>query len=355
MPRSILVLMKKLEDEVQGFARTNEKIAGQTNLLALNATIEAARAGEAGKGFAVVASEVKNLARQAAENSQSFREAVLSRIGQGLTITEELVSMVEGSRLIDMSQILVQLIVRNLYERTADCRWWATDEAFFRCLEEPTEAAVEHAINRLGVINKFYSVYLNLVLADKSGRILAVSRPDSFPNLIGTSVATEKWFKEAIHHQSGEQYAVDEIHNSPGHSNKPVAIYAASVRRGGEMTSEALGVLGVYFDWGEQSRAIVQDEPTLSDEEKERTRVMLLDAKLRVIASSDGQGLLQPFDLRTEGKTKGSYVTHEGDVVAFAKTIGYQEYDGLGWYGVVAQKPLSTEEIEKNLNFDKKK
>jgi hypothetical protein len=40
MARSILVLMKSVEEEVQRFARTNEKIAGQTNLLALNATIE---------------------------------------------------------------------------------------------------------------------------------------------------------------------------------------------------------------------------------------------------------------------------------------------------------------------------
>jgi hypothetical protein len=25
--------------------------------------------------------------------------------------------------------------------------------------------------------------------------------------------------------------------------------------------------------------------------------------------------------------------------VAFAKTIGYQEYDGLGWWSVIIQKP----------------
>ena len=48
-------------------------------------------------------------------------------------------------------QTLVQIIVRNLYERTADCRWWATDEAFYRCLEDPTQERVLHAIKRLGV------------------------------------------------------------------------------------------------------------------------------------------------------------------------------------------------------------
>ena len=51
-------------------------IAGQINLLALNATIESARAGEAGRGFAVVASEVKNLAKQAAQSTQTIANEI---------------------------------------------------------------------------------------------------------------------------------------------------------------------------------------------------------------------------------------------------------------------------------------
>ena len=355
MPRSILVLMKTVEEEVQRFARTNEKIAGQTNLLALNATIEAARAGEAGKGFAVVASEVKNLAKQAADNSKGFRQAVLARIQQGLGITDDLVKAIEGTRLIDMGQILVQLIVRNLYERTADCRWWATDDAFYKCLEAQTEDTIQHAIKRLGMINRFYTVYLNLVLADKTGKVIAVSRPELFSTITGANVGNTKWFKQALNHSSGDQYSVDDIYNCGMHNNKPVAVYAASVRRGGEVNGELLGVLGVYFDWGEQARAIVEDEPTLSPEEKRRTRVMLLDSNFRIIASSDRQGLLSPYDLQTGGQTRGSYFDQQGNVVAYAKTIGYQEYDGLGWYGVVIQKPVSNEEIEQQLKLKSSK
>ena len=351
MARSILVLMKSVEEEVHRFARTNEKIAGQTNLLALNATIEAARAGMAGKGFAVVASEVKNLAKQAGDNSKSFRQSALAGIQQGLTITDDLVKNIEGTPLVDMGQILVQLIVRNLYERTADCRWWATDDAFYKCLENQNEATVQHAIKRLGQINQFYTVYLNLVLADTKGNIIATARPDLFPSTRGANVASNKWFKDAMRHSTGEQYAVDEIYNCPMHANKLVAAYSATVRRSGDVRGEVLGVLGVYFDWGEQSRAIVQDEPTLSTNEKERTRVMLLDHNLRVIAASDGEGLLSSFDLQTEGNTKGSYINQDGDIVAFAKTIGYPEYDGLGWYGVVIQKPVSNEDIAKELNL----
>lgn len=52
------------------------EISEQTKLLALNATIEAARAGEAGKGFAVVAGEVKELAKAAADATESIRQRV---------------------------------------------------------------------------------------------------------------------------------------------------------------------------------------------------------------------------------------------------------------------------------------
>ena len=63
-------------------------IAGQINLLALNATIESARAGEAGRGFAVVASEVKNLAKQAAQSTQT----IAGEIANMQTVTTEVVS-----------------------------------------------------------------------------------------------------------------------------------------------------------------------------------------------------------------------------------------------------------------------
>lgn len=352
MPRVIERLIHKIEDDVTRFSKDNETIASQTNMLALNATIEAARSGEAGRGFIVVANEVKSLAKQAKENSDKFKSLIINRIQYGIDITEKMVQQVEGGRLTDMAQTLVQIIVRNLYERTADCRWWATDEAFWKALEEPTQDNRDHATKRLGVINKFYSVYMNLVLADSEGNVVAVSRPDLFPGALNANVKRERWFYEAMNTHSGADYIVDDIHDSPLHNGNPTAVYSASVRRHGELQGETLGVLGVFFDWGPQSRVICCNEPTLTDEEKTRSRVMLLDGKQRIIQSSDGQGIYTQFDIDTAGRQSGSYYDSQGNIVAFARTIGYEEYDGLGWYGVVVQKPISREEIEKKLNED---
>lgn len=349
MPRYIRRLIQSVEHEVQHFARTNEAIASQTNLLALNASIEAARSGEAGKGFAVVAQEVKTLATQTRDLSEEFRSVVLSRIQHGIAMTEDLVQDVEGSRLSEMAQTLVQIIVRNLFERTADVRWWATDAAFYRCLESGTEEDARHAVHRLGVINQFYTVYLNLVLTDAEGRIVAVSRPDRFPHLIGTRVTTEAWFTGAMATQSGEEYVVDDVGESRLHDNLPAAVYATAVRAGGTLDGPIVGTLAVFFDWGPQSHSIVATEPTLSAEEWERTHVMLLDSQFRVIAASDPARVYRTYPLETGGLTKGAYTDRAGDIVAFARTLGYEEYDGLGWYGCVVQTPLAEADIEARL------
>ncbi len=345
MPRLLQQLINTIKDDVTKFAKTNEDIAGQTNLLALNATIEAARTGEAGRGFAVVAQEVKTLAKQAKENSEQFRNMVIRRVQTGIDLTETLVQEVEGNRLTDIAQTLVQIIVRNLFERTADVRWWATDDAFYKCLENPTPEAVAFATKRLGVINQFYTIYMNLVLADKNGKVVAVSKPASFPKSLTGSVATLPWFTGALATKSGEDYVVDDVHNCAMHDNQPTAVYSTAVRRGGDMSGEILGVLGVYFDWPSQARSIVCDEPTLSVEEKSRTRVLLLDNQHRIIASSDGMGMYTHVTIETKNQQRGSYYNSDGQIVAFARTLGYEQYDGLGWYGCIIQKPIPKEQI----------
>jgi hypothetical protein len=66
---------------------------------------------------------------------------------------------------------------------------------------------------------------------------------------------------------------------------------------------------------------------------------MLVDDKRRIIAASDERGLLLPLELDRQDQTKGYYWKSDREVGAFAKTFGYQEYDGLGWCAVIMQRP----------------
>jgi hypothetical protein len=334
-------IIETIEKQIQKFAYEIENIASQTNLLALNATIEAARAGDAGKGFAVVANEVKNLSIQATHNSRDLRSEILGVINEmkkQTILLQEQLNEKEYLKLSEMCQNIVQLIVRNLYERTADVRWWATDDAFHKCLSTLDEASINNAITRLSLINRFYSVYLDLLLVGKDGKVIACSNPAKFPNVIGSDQSGKAWFEDALVTKSGDQYVVDKIFKDQNHQNKMVAVYSAAVRANGDINGEVLGTLGVFFDWDEQARIIVQDEPTLLEEQWSRTRVLLLDNNFRIIAASDGHGLLTTYKLNTAKGNKSYYINDQKELVAYAKTIGYQEYNGLGWYGVVIQQ-----------------
>jgi len=345
------LVMDRISGELQSYSTTNQSIVMQTRLLALNAVIEAARAGEAGKGFAVVAKEVQHLADQANEIAERFRGTVLGGIALGRSMSEELQGMMEGARLSDLAQTLVQLIVRNLYERTADVRWWATDTALWTALASGEADAIAHAGDRLGTINKFYSVYLDLVLTDARGHVVASANPGFARNLTGVSLEREDWVRAALATKSGDDYAVGEVGPSHQHGGREVLVYATAVREGGSAQGRVLGTLGVYFDWQEQGHAIVEKEAAFSEQDKARTLVMLIDGQRRVIATTNPALAFTRYALRDEGAARGSYYDSSGNIVAFARTLGYQEYDGLGWWGVVVQEPERDEVIRAALGL----
>ena len=202
-------IIGNIETRINDHMFVTERITSQINILALNATIEAARAGDAGKGFAVVATEVKTLAAQASSTSKE-----LGAIRSDTNELHRRFAQKERERLSDMAQTLVQLIVRNLYERTADVRWWATDPALFRCLESQDRASTDHAIARLCLINRYYSVYLNLVLVGSDGKVRACSQSAKFPRVTGADISAALWFKKAMATKSGDQFSIFTISSS---------------------------------------------------------------------------------------------------------------------------------------------
>ena len=311
-------------------------ITGQTRMLALNALIEASRAGEQGRGFAVVAQEVREVGGRIEGLAQELETHLGPRIEALQRAVSAMAERAQEERLIDLALNAVELIDRNLYERTCDVRWWATDAAIVDCAADPGEAAAAYASRRLGIILSAYTVYLDLWLCDRAGRILATGRPDRYPGLAGRSVADASWFREALALRSGDDFSCADVRHEPALGNAQVATYAAGVWSAGR----PCGVLAIHFDWEPQARAIVQGV-RVAPEDRARTRVLLVDARCRVIAASDGRGILSeivPVDPggRTSGVVPGRM---SGAVAAFHRTPGYETYRGLGWYGMIEQGP----------------
>lgn len=312
-------------------------ITRRMKILALNALIEAARAGEVGRGFAVVSQEVRAISDEVDELAQTLDAELGGEIealsGQARGMAEE----AKGTRMTDLALNAVELIDRNLYERSCDVRWWATDSAVVDAAADPSPMACEYAGLRLGVILRAYTVYLDLWLVDPSGRVIANGRGDRF-TVAGNGVADRPWFRAAMGLRSGDDFHAEDIATEHLLGGAQVSTFATAVREGGDPHGRVLGVLAVHFDWEPQARTIVEGI-RLADHERERTRVLLVDRQRRVIAASDGVGILSErlmFDPR--GRASGGDRLPDGSTIAFHATPGYETYAGLGWYGVILER-----------------
>jgi len=321
-------------DKVSGI----QKVTGLLRMLALNAMIESARAGAHGRGFSVVAAEVREIANNVGLFSEQLQKELASQIDILSNHTQSMANAAMSSRMIDLALNAIEIIDRNLYERTCDVRWWATDSAVVDCAANPTAVSVNYASKRLGVILGAYTVYLDLWLCDLNGKVVANGRPDRYP-VAGLEVSHEPWFVQAKRLSSGDEYAVGDISECAGLNGAEVATYAAQVRSGGESSGARLGVLAIHFDWAPQAQTIVRGV-RIEAEESDRTAVLLVDAMGRIIASSQQAGGLNArFPLETHNRSNGCYQQGDGSIVAFHATPGYETYRGLGWHGVIVRRP----------------
>lgn len=332
LSRSVLEVATRKVTAIEGITR-------KTKMLAMNALIEAGRAGDHGRGFAVVANEVSEISKEINTVTFALRSEITAHIDHLTSVGSDLVHSMRGQRLADLALNMIDIIDRNLYERSCDVRWWATDSAMVDCVADPGEATARQASGRLGVILESYTVYVDLWVANLKGEVLANGRPDRYPAVRGADVSGEGWFRQALATASGGDFAVGDLERNRLLNNAVVATYATAIRRDGLGDGEPIGVLGIFFDWEPQAAAVVQGV-RLDEDERDRSRCLLVDARYRVIAASDGEGLLAEHQpLRTDGQTLGHYLDKDGRHVGFALTPGYETYEGLGWYGVIVQKP----------------
>jgi hypothetical protein len=332
----ISALIARLTAEVNQIAcektRSIQQITNQMKMLALNALIESSRAGAQGAGFAVVAQEVRSVGQQVEGIARDLESQLTKRTGNLVSSMERLAQRSRGERMVDLSLNAIELIDRNLYERTCDVRWWATDSAVVDCAASP-DAAAAHVSERLAVILSAYTVYLDLWLCDLDGRVLANGRADRF-NVAGQNVADTKWFREARKLRSGDDYVAGDIEIQPQLGNAQVATYCASVRAEGKANGKPIGVLAIHFDWEPQARAIVQGVRVGTND---KARVLLVDSHFRVIAASDGRGILTERVQLSQQASGSSGVYHDrsGGLIAYHATPGYETYKGLGWFGMI--------------------
>lgn len=341
-PERITQLAGELSNKMDVAIQEIERINRQSRMLAVNARVESARAGEAGAAFGVVASEMGNLSHAITDLVSRLEKETSSDFREIARINDHISTHFRGTRLSDLALTNIDLIDRNLYERSCDVRWWATDSSVVDALTNGTIKDKDFACQRLGVILDSYTVYFDLVLCDLNGDIVANGRKSQY-NSLGKNVASSYWFRKALECNTGEDYAWETVHKSQLVNNELVLVYSTAVRENGSNNGKILGALGIIFQYEALAQTIVESIP-LTPEEKQGTRVCIVDDKGLVLADSDHRNLEET--ILFEGKDnlfkedKGFIIGkfNQADCcIAHAKAPGYETYT-TGWHSLIIQR-----------------
>lgn len=333
-------LSKSIANKMNNSLRQIDEINMRVRLLSFNAQIQAAKAGDAGRTFAVVANEIGSLSTNTARVAEGLAAETRHDIAQLAEISNSLNTDVRGYQLVELAQMNIDLIDRNLYERTCDVRWWATDSSVVDALKTPNPITAKFASDRLSVILNAYTIYFDIVLCDLNGNIIANGRPNRFKS-VGMNMASSEWFRKAKSTNSGLEFAFETVHSSPLVHGKHILTYSCAVRQDGQSNGKIIGVLGVLFNWEGLAQTIVNRALLSQDEAK--TRVCIVDMAGTVLADTNNAILQDRIPLSTiesliiqQKGFKACDVNGIRTLYALATSPGYETYS-TGWLSVIIQ------------------
>lgn len=295
-------------------------------------------------GFSVVAEEVKNISERISKIASGLTEDLQVSVNELTALGQSMCFDMRGQRLADLSLNMIEIIDRNLYERTCDVRWWATDASLVDALTNHSPGNCAHASERLGIILDSYTVYLDIWLADNNGRIIASGRSGLYGRVIGANIAQEPWFKKAMQHSSGDQYFSGQVTAESLLNSSQTCTFSAAVRSKAGKQTPVIGVIGIFFDWKNQTDSVLKGV-RLSDDERSRSRLMIIDDNRRIIASSHTHNHLgERIELKTKAaQTNGYTILGKNLIQGYLVTPGFETYPGMGWLGVIEQHLPTTD------------
>jgi chemotaxis signal transduction protein len=221
------------------------------------------------------------------------------------------------------AQYVIDIVVRNLYERTADVGFLATDREVCAFVAGQNDD-VDLMRLRLRAYRSKYTVYDEIMLLDLHGNVL-VQIDDSTPiegshdPLIAATLASDSYV---------ETFRACDLRPA----KREALIYSRRVCH--PDTGAVVGLLCLCFGFEEEMAGIFR---THSDQ-TERSNMLLLDADNRVLASADP--LWMPRGAKVPVNTNGCPTVHifggRQYLVRSATSDGYQGYPGpAGWQGQV--------------------
>ncbi|MGB5866701.1 MAG: cache domain-containing protein [Arcobacteraceae bacterium] len=252
------------------------------------------------------------------------------------------------------SQVAIDVLIRNLFERTADIGFLATDDDIRKFIQNfVSDYNKDNADQKKEIQKRFkeyvakYSVYFDIVLANTNGKILARLNDEIKVDRIDTT-----YLHEVLNSNDEYVESYQDFNFIPQYDRN--LVYSYKVTQTNDPSSENLGILCLCFKFKNEMKDIFSN---LLDT-KNKEVLMILDENGTVIASSDRDhirlGSKLPIILDEEFKI----ITFAGrDYVAkTCKTNGYQGFKGLKWYGhimIPLEYAFLSDELDNKIIDDK--
>lgn len=232
------------------------------------------------------------------------------------------------------AQSAIDILIRNLFERTADIGFLATDDDIRNYLMflNTTDMSSSEEMRYLKLEKKEtlsnhfreyvtkYSVYENIILLDTKGKVLV-----QLDETNAVSVSKDPLIQESLRTHLGY---VETFRTSDLTYHKPSLIYSYRVSH--PDTNEPLGVLCLIFKFEDELKSIfhklTRENPYIALE--------LLSKNEEVIASSSSHHV--PVGSHLEARESETHQTYYAGFEYLYKAVttgGYQDYFGPGWIG----------------------
>lgn len=186
--------------------------------------------------------------------NREFSRALLNEIGitgnKANSSLDNLNQTIISSVLKDcefLSSLAIDIMDRNLYERANDCRWWALNSYFKEALDDYSTISEkkEELSSILKYINDLYTVYSNLIIFDKNGKIIAVSN-EKEQYLIG-KILTQDWIEKTLTLKDTSKYCVSKFEKTNLYENESTYIYCSAIRSFKD-DNDVVGGIAIVFD-----------------------------------------------------------------------------------------------------------
>lgn len=257
------------------------------------------------------------------------------------------------------TNLLVDVLDRNLYERANDCRWWALTPFIKTALAKETlsDADKSKIQSILNYINSLYTVYTSIFVYDHQGKIIAATGQVGM-QITGQEIDTATLHK-VLSLTSEQSYTVSPFSPTPFYEDEATYIYHAAIKH--PETHHSIGGIGIVFDSKPELAAMLKSGIGT----KKNTLALFVDRQGKILSSTDTNDVIgSQLDIDAHllqlpnGHSQAILTTHKDQYALIACTAnhGYREFKisdhykedviavVIQYFGQITQKTTSKEE-----------